>query len=151
MTRGGCAGFSIFVMLLIMPSRLWACEPCADIWNVEKTAQQADAVIIGQKIAEQRPDSPEWIDVRVLRVLKGNVPDQHIRIASWYGMCSYGIVIDEHTYVMLLVGSDKSQGRAYYDAVNYGCAVTTLPVQDDAVTIGDETIPLSALAARLGL
>lgn len=136
-------------VFLTLSSSLWACESCTHPWNFEKTVEHADAVIVGQKVSEQRSDSPEWIDVRVMQVLKGNIQDQKIRLASWYGMCSFGIVVDDKPHVMLLVNSDKSQGKLYYDAVNDGCAVKVLLVENGKVQLNGEEILLENLMAKI--
>ena len=135
-------------VFLMLTSSLWACTPCTDTWDFKKTAENADAIIVGQKVSEQRSNSPEWIDVRVTQVLKGNIQDQKIRIASWYGMCPFGIVADDKPYAMLLVNSNKSQGRLYYDAVNYGCAVKTLVVEKGKVKLDGQEVLLENLMGR---
>ena len=133
-------------ILSMFCAQAWACEACQGTWDFKKTAEHADAVIVGQKVGEQRAEKPEWIDVNVLQVLKGGISEKKIRISSWYGMCSYGIQADDKRYVVLLV--KPSQGHAYYDAVNYGCAVKALPVDNGSVQLYKEWIPVSALPER---
>jgi hypothetical protein len=137
----------IFAALIFSSGAAWACEACQSPWDFDKSAEAASLVIVGQKVGQQRESLPEWSDVRVQKTLKGTVPKQVIRVRSWYGMCSYGIVVDDKSYVMLLV--EPTAQNPYYNAVNYGCSVKTLPVEGDSVSINRETVSLEKLTARL--
>jgi hypothetical protein len=98
--------------------------------------KQADLIIIGQKIADGPSTGvdgfnggPEWIDIRILEILKGDISEKIIRVKSWYGICAYGIVIrDKNSYVIFLSRKDNR-----YYAVNGGCAIRTYNIYEDDV------------------
>ncbi len=140
----------LLLILLLTPPAVHACEPCIEILGLEDTATQAELIIIGQKVAEaphtSEHNGPDWITVRVVEILKGQIEQGQIQVNSWDGMCAYGIVADEgESYVMFL-----EQRNGQYDAVNIGCAVTALPVKDDAVETEEQVISIDDLVAKLG-
>jgi hypothetical protein len=125
-----------------------ACEPCAELLDLDETAQQADLVVIGEQVnsGPSTGSGPDWIVVRVDEVLKGDPPGERIRVNGWDGMCPYGIVVEPGIYVMFLADEGEM-----YAAVNYGCAVKTLPVTGENVEVDEQSMPLDELAATLDL
>jgi hypothetical protein len=101
-----------------------ACEPCAQVLDVDASLARASLVVAGRRsdwtAAEQaawaRQQGPDTIAVRVERVLKGAAGPE-IAVNSWNGMCPYGIVVDGERYVMILAGAPPE-----YDSVDSGCA-----------------------------
>jgi hypothetical protein len=141
----------LFVLLamLVTGSPARACEPCRETLGFEETANQAELIIVGQKISNgprNGQDGPDWIRVRVIEVLKGDVPEASIRVNSWDGMCQYGIVTKgSATYVMFLVKEEDM-----YDVVASGCALKSLPVDGDMVTMDDGPVPIDDFVEMLG-
>jgi hypothetical protein len=89
------------------------------------------------------------IKVQVLRVMKGEIEEKPLDVRSWYGMCPYGIIVDDQTYLMILTKSSQTPGM--YEPVNSGCSVRTLPVKSDAVTIDGEKLSLEELQSKYRL
>lgn len=139
---------SLLLTFLLTPPAVYACEPCAEILGLEETAAQADLIIIGQKIAEgphTGVGGPDWIMVKVIEILKGQVENEQIQVNSWDGMCAYGIVVDDNeAYVMFL-----EKGSDQYDTVEFGCAVTTLPIKGEGVELEGQVVPIDDLMAKL--
>jgi hypothetical protein len=147
------ASIITFILLLAYATPARACEPCYRILTLEETAAAADLVIIG-KLAKEGPitdnfphGGPDWIEIQVLEVLKGEPSAKKIRANSWDGMCAYGILLpDKGKYLIFLAAGDE-----YYKAVEIGCAAKQYPIVDGMVVLENETVPLDELAARLGL
>lgn len=154
--------FALIAALLALPGAALACQPCQETWNFEKTAAQADLVIVGERaIIHDRENresfGPPFVNIRVEQVLKGAEDDDVITVKSWSGMCDYGIYFKEGRRVIFL--SDASQGHTdktsgfsignvQYDSVNMGCAQKTLPVEDGMVEIEGEKLSLDDFKAR---
>jgi len=152
----------IVISLLSMP--VLACEPCPQNINLnfEQTAQKADLVIIGQKVADgpstkvhgsQFPGGPEWIKVKVLEILKGNTQDKEIQVKSWYGMCAYGIILNDNKSHVIFLQNGKDQ----YYAVNSGCAIRTFSVDGNIVNFQEtelskdtQKISIDKLVKKIG-
>lgn len=145
----------IVAVVIVRPQLLWACEPCRETFDFQQTVQHSDAIIIGQKIEEgpqtepRFPSSPDWIKVKVLRGLRGGVIDPEIKVNSWDGMCPYGIVVDDKTYVMLLKAKADSPEGYQYDAVNYGCGVKTYLLENDQIAFEGRKISLADFIAMI--
>lgn len=128
----------------------FACEPCQKTLNLIETIQKADVIIEGQKISEGprsevlNPDyaKPEWIEIGVLDTLKGNPAEASVKVNSWDGMCPYGIVVDDRTYVFFLVKREVNDEEYAYDAVDFGCAQKTLIVENNAVNFHGSQVSL---------
>lgn len=146
-------------LLLMRVGLAAACEPCAESWDLTRTAQEADLVVLAQKVregsstdhgrvlGERRPQGgPDWIDVKVLRTFKGGVSASRLRANSWDGMCRFGIVVDDRPHVLFLM---KPSSGNEYQALNFGCSVTALPVEEDQVHLGEQTVSLATFAAWL--
>jgi len=141
--------FLIAFFLFYVPSG-FCCEPCKEILGFQSTVQQADLIIVGRKIAEDTPareqsnSGPESITIQVLKYLKGKAP-RKIKVNSWDGMCPFGIVIDNRTYVIFLQKKGTplfALGKVEYDAINQGCSIKTYPVESDTVYFEDQKISL---------
>lgn len=140
--------------LLALPDQAKACEPCESILSLEDTTAQADLVFIGRLAAEgpatddgEGWGGPEWIEVDVVEVYKGRPSGERVRVHSWSGMCPYGIILNDQSEHLIFL-QETSSG---YDAVNYGCAVKQLSIEEGRVIIGDQALSIADLAANLGL
>jgi hypothetical protein len=125
-----------------------ACEPCAELLDLNETTQRADLIVIGEQVdsGPSTGSGPDWIVVRIDEVLKGDAPGERIRVNGWDGMCPYGIVVEPGTYVMFLADEGEM-----YAAINYGCAVKTLPVTGENVEVDEQSMLLDDLVAMLNL
>ena len=130
--------FLIITIFLSAQGYLWACEPCGERLDLEKTIRAADLIVVGQKMNEADADNsdpalmgnPDSVMIHIKEVLKGAVAQDMISVNSWDGMCAYGIVVGEKEYVVFLAGKETA---SQFDAVNHGCSVKTLPVKDVSV------------------
>ena len=73
-----------------------------------------------------------------------------IKLASWYGMCPYGItnINDNRSYMMFL---EREEREAIYEAVDWGCSVKAVLVENDAINYKGEKISINEFATRLNL
>jgi hypothetical protein len=136
----------------------YACEPCSKIFNFEETARQAYLIIIGKKTSEGPHTDPltgyggpDWIEIEIVRVLKGQIEKNKIKVNGWDGMCEYGFILDEEKYVLFLEKKDGSQrGEDFqYDAVNFGCAVKTYLMNANRVVFEGKEIMLEEFIQKL--
>ena len=154
--------FFIFLVLIcdVLAVEVEACQPCATTLTLAETSKQSDLIIIGQKIKEG-PSSdflgairgPDWIDIKVIRVLKGKESQEVIRVNSWDGMCSFGIAVNDKTYLIFLQKRIPPATEDYqYDAVNQGCSVKVYQIEDnDQVDVDGRKIPLDDFVGSLSV
>lgn len=131
---------------------LFACEPCASRFNLIETIQKADLIILGQKSGDGEVGSleqPEWIEVRIISVLKGKTMEDKIKVNSWDGDCPYGVVIDDRKYVMFLAKRETSDEEYTYDTLNSGCAVKTFLVDAEMVSVQGKKMPLDEFVTMI--
>ena len=139
---------TLILGLLMVTHSARACEPCMESLNLEDTTAAADLIVIGRLVREgpSTGNGPDWIEIEILEVWKGQAPQSEIRANSWNGMCAYGIILpDREPYLIFL----ESKGE-FYDAVNYGCAVRSMLVGDDQITYEDHAYSLEDFASLLG-
>ena len=139
--------FILELALCFYPCLLFACEPCVEIFDLPKTVNQADLIVVGQKTIEDPRTGtdlggPDWIKVKIYQILKGDTKQKEIKVNSWDGMCDFGIVVDDKVYVMFLKINSIPSENVKYVAVNWGCAVKTLLVEKDYVDWKGQKIPL---------
>ena len=136
-----CLTLNMLIAIAIMAGTAIACQPCRSKLDLEQSLKQADLVIVGKRIdydpAERKPPI---IKVNAIKVLKGEIKEAQIEVKSWYGMCPYGIVVDDQIYVMLLKKPLKLQGA--HTAVNGGCSVTKLLVKSNKVSVDGRIMSL---------
>jgi len=128
-------------LFVFLSSGVYACEKCFPTLNLEETVAESDLIIIGQKISEgphtdPRPDGyggPDWIEIEIEKIVKGQTKEKKIKVNSWDAMCRYGIIIDDQKYIMFLKERNVEDETYEYDAVNYGCAVKTYLIKEDMV------------------
>jgi len=96
-------------IMLIFSSEIYACEPCGNSLDFNETVRRSDLVIIGEKFSDgpwtglrDSQAGPDWIEVKVHDVLKGESNEDAITINSWNGMCSYGILIGDGKHIIFL-------------------------------------------------
>ena len=136
-----CLMLTMLIAVAIMAGTAIACQPCRSKLDLEQSLKQADLVIVGKRIDyDPAEKKPPIIKVNVIRVLKGEIKEAQIEVKSWYGMCPYGIVVDDQIYVMLLKKPLKLQGA--HTAVNGGCSVTKLLVKSNKVSVDGRIMSL---------
>ena len=139
---------TLFLGVLIITTSARACEPCVEFLNLEDTAAAADLIVVGRLVREgpSTGSGPDWIEIEILEVWKGETSQNVIRVNSWDGMCAYGIILlNRDSYLIFL----EAKGE-YYDAVNYGCAVRSMPVRNGQIEYEENAYSLDALAELLG-
>ena len=143
------------ILLIFINSEIHACEPCIPI-NFEETVRIADLIVIGKKAAngpsmkmDHFPDASDWIEIKILDILKGEESEEFIRVNSWNGMCDYGIVIDEKQYIIFLQERTVESEDYQYDAVKFGCSLKTLPVVNDMIQIDEDEISKGEFVKKL--
>ena len=136
-----CLMLSMLIVNAILAETAVACQPCKSKLDLEQSLKQADLVIVGKRTDyDPAEKKPPIIKVNIIKVLKGEIKEAQIEIKSWYGMCAYGIVVDDQNYVMLLKKPFKMQGA--YTAVNGGCSVTKLLLKSNKVSVDGRIMSL---------
>jgi len=145
-----CLMLTMLIAVAIMAGTAIACQPCRSKLDLEQSLKQADLVIVGKRIDyDPAEKKPPIIKVNVIRVLKGEIKEAQIEVKSWYGMCAYGIVVDDQVYVMLLKKPFKMQGA--YTAVNGGCSVTKLLVKSNRVSVGVRSLSIEDISKMINM
>ena len=127
-----------------------ACRPCKSTLDLEQSLKKADLVIVGKRIDyDPKEKIPLSIKVKVIKVLKGEIKEAQIEVKSWYGICPYGIVVDNQIYVMILKKPFKMQG--VYTTVNMGCSVTELLVKSNKLSIGGKSMSIEDIAKIINM
>lgn len=143
-----------YFMFFVMTAVSYACEPCYPIFNFEETVKEADLIIIGREISEgpitipgeRQQAGPDWIEVKVLQVLKGESQEEKITVNSWDGMCPVGIFIaqkdKDKDYVFFLQKRSIPDEPYQFDAVHFGCAVQTYPLEGELINFEGKKISI---------
>jgi hypothetical protein len=138
----------MLIAIAILAETAIACQPCRSKLDLEQSLKQADLVIVGKRTDyDPAEKKPAVIKVNVLKALKGEINGAQIEVKSWYGMCPYGIVVDDQIYVMLLKKPLKIQGA--YTAVNGGCSVTKLLLKSNKVSVDGRSISIEDIAKMI--
>jgi len=146
------------ILLIFICSEIHACQPCAKTLNFKETAHQADLIIIGKKVFEgpwSGPEvigyGPDWIEVEVIQILKGETSEKIIKVNSWDAMCTYGVILDDNEHVVFLKEKNGQirEDDYQYDAVNFGCSVKTYLKKDENVVFSEEEISLENFIQKL--
>ena len=144
----------ILFTFLVVLYPTYACQPCQKSLSLEETINESDYIIIGQKIKEAPLEGydigPEWTEIKVLQVLKGVIKDSSIKTRSWYGMCNYGIILDDNTHLIFLeYGYDSELEENIFHAV--GCATKTIYVNDNFVTVEGDELTINEFSEKFNL
>jgi len=140
-----CLMLTMLIAIAIMATSAIACQPCQSKLDFEQSLQQADLVIVGKRIDyDPEEKMPSRIKVKIIKVLKGEIKEAQIEVKSWYGMCGYGIVVDDQIYVMILIKSSEMQG--VYTTVNTGCSVTQLLVKSNKVSVDGKNMSIEDIS-----
>ena len=141
---------TILFTILLMNETALACQPCTSTLNLEQSLKKADLVIVGRRM-DHEPNGPPYqtSTVAVFKVLKGTVIREEVLVRGWHGMCPYGIIVNDKTYLMILQVSSEISGA--YEAVDSGCSVKTLPVQSGVVSIEGKRLSLEKFKRRYKL
>lgn len=144
---------SLLLFFLFSVPIVFACQPCSKSLSLEETIEKAQFIIIGQQISgdsTEESDNPKWIEVKIGKILKGNIKQEKVKLASWYAMCPYGIInIDNGQSYMIFL--EKEEGEIIYEAVDSGCSVKTLLAENDMVSFQGEKISLDEFTSRMNL
>jgi hypothetical protein len=136
--------------VVLLSAAAFACQPCESTLNLEQSAGKAELIIVGERLdfspKEVRPQS---IKVRVVNILKGKAERKKIVVRSWYQICPYGIIVDDQRFVMFLSKSVEMPGM--YEAVDGGCGVKTLSVQNKEVVVEGKRMSLAELREKYKL
>lgn len=143
-----CLKIAFTVMLSSVGA--FACQPCQSTLTLEQSAGKAELIIVGERL-DFSPNEvePQTIKVRVWSILKGKAERKKIVVRSWYQMCPYGIIVDNQRYVMFLSKSAEMPGM--YEAVDGGCGVKTLSVQNKVVLVEGKKMSLAELREKYKL
>ena len=145
-----CLMLNMLIAIAIMATSAIACQPCQSKLDFEQSLQQADLVIVGKRIDyDPNEKMPSSIKVNIIKVLKGEIKEAQIEVKSWYGMCGYGIVVDDQIYVMILRKSLEMPG--IYTTVDMGCSVTQLLVKSNKVSVGDKSMSIEDISKIINI
>ena len=163
-------GAAVFVVTGV--AGVHACEPCGTTLDLRHSLEKADLVVVAKRPAvpkqpENPANGPACDELLVEGVLKGEFEGERLRVRSWYGMCPYGIILNEGTYVVLLRKAvsheydlaryDSECGQALkrkpelYSAVEEGCAVRHLAVESGSVEAEGVKLTLEEFKGKYGL
>jgi hypothetical protein len=146
------AAMLFFAVHLWLPALSFSCQPCRAKLNFQETVKRADLIIIGKKVADEGPmvragrgySSPEGGKIKIFRVLKGKTGRDTIDVRCMYGMCGYGICLQDDSLHVIFLSAVQSEGGGYdYTSVHSGCAVKHYRVVDNKVVMDSETVPMS--------
>jgi hypothetical protein len=146
------AAMLFYVFHLWYPASSFSCQPCRSKLNFQETVKRADLIIIGKKVADEGPmvrtgrshSRSEGGKVKIFRVLKGKTGRDTIDVRCMYGMCGYGICLDDDQVYVMFLSAVRSEGGGYdYASVHSGCAVKYYRVMDESVVMDGETVPMS--------
>ncbi|MDD3370660.1 MAG: hypothetical protein PHE27_02420 [Alphaproteobacteria bacterium] len=119
--------------------------------SIAESIEKADAVIVAERTTESEGEAkgdlsalPPFIDIDVLDILKGNVPEHKIRVKSFSGMCPYGIYFQKGTKAVVILAHRQS----YYDAVAGHCSVRVLPYDGEKVVAEGKGMSLRDFAQK---
>lgn len=141
-----------YAVHLWLPALSFSCQSCRAKLNYQETVRQADLIIVGKKVADEGPmvregrghSRPEGGKIKIFRVLKGKTSRDTIDVRCMYGMCGYGICLQDDSLYVIFLFAVKSEGGGYdYTSVHSGCAVKYYRVVDESVVMDGETIPMA--------
>ena len=137
---------------LWFPALTFSCQPCRAKLNFQETVKRADLIIIGKKVADEGPmvragrsnSLPEGSKIKIFRVLKGKTVRDAIDVRCMYGMCGYGICLQDDSLHVIFLSAVKSELGGYdFTSVHSGCAVKLYRVVDNKVVMDGETVPMA--------
>src|SRR5687767_9086771 len=84
-----------------------ACQPCESTLDLRRSLERADLVVVAKRAKPSKePDAPgggaACDELTVERVLKGELEGESLTVRRWHGMCPYGVILGEGTYVVIL-------------------------------------------------
>ena len=113
--------------------------------------KRADLIVVGKKVADEGPmvragrnkSFSEGSKIKIFRVLKGKTGRDTIDVRCMYGMCGYGICLQDDSLHVIFLSAVKSEGGGYdFTSVHSGCAVKYYRVVDNKVVMDGGTIPM---------
>ena len=149
------------LFFFLISSPIFACQPCLGTpLNLEETVDRADLIIVGHKIDDGQQSSsredidiliPELIQVRILEILKGSTQSTEIKVRSFYGMCAYGIVLNDNRNYLILLSNVSETEEELYSSVDGDCAEKSYLVLNNQVDIKGQNISLDDFASKHSL
>jgi hypothetical protein len=141
-----------YIINTCIPASSSACQPCRAKLNFKDTVKRADLIIMGKKIADKGRTvrvgrdkfHPEGSKIKIFRVLKGQTNKDAINVRCLYGMCGYGICVENDKPYVIFLSAPKSDGNEYdYASVNSGCAVRYYEVVGNNIVIDGVSVSMS--------
>jgi hypothetical protein len=141
-----------YIIITCIPASSSACQPCKAKLNFKDTVKRADLIIMGKKIADKGrmvrvgkdKFHPEGSKIKIFRVLKGQTNKDTINVRCLYGMCRYGICVENDKPYVIFFSVPKSEGNGYdYTSVNSGCAVRYYEVAGNNIVIDGVSVSIS--------
>ncbi|MET0647399.1 MAG: hypothetical protein ABW208_12310 [Pyrinomonadaceae bacterium] len=166
-------GVAAFVALACV--RAYACQPCESTLDLARSLEQAEVVAVARRREGARPlgargAERQCDELLVEKVLKGEVKGGRLRVRSFYGMCPYGFVLGEGSYVVILGKASPSdyenrsaepgeecaaapaEGAGLYVPVRQGCAVKALLIEAGTVEAEEGSrVTLEEFSEKYGL
>ncbi|MDD4616656.1 MAG: hypothetical protein PHW76_06030 [Alphaproteobacteria bacterium] len=146
-----------FVVLLFLPREGVACERCLSTLSLEETISQADEIAVAERdpdenIAEPDPNAteldmsklPEFIHLKILKVLKGEPLPPVVRVQSYSGMCRYGIYFRKGVTALVFLKRTPD----FYTSVAGGCSKTSIPLGGNTLNLDGKKITLQTFTEK---
>lgn len=142
----------VYIINICIPALSFACQPCRAKLNFEDTVKRADLIIMGKKIGDKGKMARvgrdkfhhEGSKIKIFRVFKGQTNKDTIDVRCLYGMCGYGICVEDNKLYVIFLSNPKSNGDGYdYASVNSGCAVKYYEVMGNSVVMDGVSVPVS--------
>jgi hypothetical protein len=154
---------------------VYACQPCESTLDLAGSLEQAAVVAVARRPEGARPFGargvqPQCDELLIEKVLKGEVKGERLRVRSFYGMCPYGFLLGEGSYVVILAraapsdydkhsdqyvedcGAAPAEEGGLYVPVRQGCAVKALLVDGGTVEAEEGTrLTLEEFKTKYGL
>lgn len=135
----------VVLLFLVLPSAAMACDPCFNRISLSKSITRASLIV--QVVNRDRNSSsnmtqgPEYVNLTVEKVLKGEPDDAVIKVHSWYGECVYGVhlALNERAVLLLEESTDILSGGfdGSYKLVEDGCSEGQLEMKGNKLRVAD--------------
>jgi len=123
-----------------------ACEPC-HMPTLPEAWIQADLVVIARRaqVAGGAISCPiedakrNQTEIRIEKVLKGKLDTRRLRVPACYGMCDYGLILEDAQPRMIFLQKEAAQGT--YRTLSL-CKAPEPLVRDGRVEVGGKWRPI---------
>lgn len=136
-----------------------ACQPCIERRSLEKSAKQASVIVWVRNEDRNSRGSlrsgPDFVDLTVKKIIKGDPDPDYVKVRSWYGECAYGAQMQLGAEAILLLeeATDIYSGKpnGTYKLVEDGCSEGQLDMyEDDKILVNDKLVPVSSFISDYG-